>query len=331
MLAPIVLFVYNRPWHTRQTVEALQRCELAAESDLYIFADGPKEDATKEVMEKINDVRCYVHSINGFHSITIEESDTNKGLANSVISGVSKIIEKIGKAIVLEDDILTHPFFLHFMNEALDFYQKDKRIYCIGAFMDNITIPQKYSHDVFVCQRIETWGWATWADRWRQTDWNTSNYAILKHPTKKKIRELCQGGDDLWPLLQMQAAGKVDSWAARWQYSLTLANAYCLRSVKTLVKNIGLDGSGTNCGNISENNITLPPNTISFYESNYSLSTPLYSHPYYNIQMVGGIEEDSALIANLQSHFARPSNYPKLWKYAKRCINQILNHIKNNP
>ena len=249
-LAPIVLFVYNRPWHTRQTIETLQRCELASISDLYIFADGPKPDATDECKENINAVRNYIRNIDGFQSIHIEESPANKGLANSVISGVSKVIEKHDKVIVLEDDILTHPFFLQFMNDALYYYREDKRIFSIGAFMDDISIPDEYPHDVFICQRIETQGWGTWSDRWNTTEWDLSRYPIFKHRTKKQIRHLCRGGDDLWPLLQMQAADKIDSWAARWQYNLTLSNGYCLRPIKTFVNNIGMDGSGTHCGNV---------------------------------------------------------------------------------
>ena len=248
-LAPIILFVYNRPWHTQQTVEALQKNELAAESDLFIFADGPKPNASEECLANISKVRNYIHKIDGFKSITIEEAHENKGLANSVITGVTKIINQFDKVIVVEDDIVTHPFFLRFMNEALDFYLDDERIYSIGAFMDDIIIPNNYHNDVFVCRRIETWGWATWQDRWNLAEWDIDKYYILKHPTRKEIKRLCRGGDDLWPLLQMQASGKIDSWAARWQYNLTINNGLCLRPIWTFVNNIGMDGSGTHCGN----------------------------------------------------------------------------------
>lgn len=329
-MAPIILFVYNRPWHTQQTVEALQRCDLATDSDLYIFADGPKSNASAEQKNKISEVRKYIHTITGFSNITIEESEKNKGLANSVISGVTNVIEKYGDAIILEDDILTHPFFLRFMNDALDFYKKDKRIFSIGAFMDDIIIPENYKRDVFVCRRVETQGWATWIDRWSSANWNVSDYTIINHPTQKQIRQLCKGGEDLWPLLQMQAAGTVDSWAARWQYNLTLLNGYCLRPINTFVNNIGMDGTGTHSGNTLGDNCHLQQQ-ITIWESHGLPSTPIYNHPQYDIKMVESIEEDCHLIANLQSHFAIPKTRHNTWRRVKRYIKRAFNHLINTP
>lgn len=325
-LAPIVLFVYNRPWHTRQTIKALQNCELAAESDLYVFADGPKEIATDETRQKISEVRQYIHTIDGFRSIHIQESPTNKGLANSVIQGVSEIINKRRKVIVLEDDILTHPFFLQFMNDALDYYCEDNRIFSIGAFMDDISIPDDYAHDVFVCRRVETWGWGTWADRWISAEWDMSKYPIFKHTTNRQIRHLCRGGDDLWTLLQMQAAGKIDSWAARWQYNLTLRDGYCLRPKHSLVNNIGMDGSGTHCGNVINNSELRASRTeySSIWESAYLLSTPIFSHTNYDIQMVSGIKEDKSIVSEIQHHFKQAKD--STWKRVKRFIKHSLHH-----
>lgn len=262
MLAPIVLFVYNRPWHTQQTVEALQRCELAAESDLYIFADGFKADITEEQKSKISEVRKYIHAIDGFRSVTIEESKTNKGLANSVISGITKVIEKHGKVIVVEDDIVVHPFFLRFMNDVLECYREDKRIFTIGATSLDINIPTTYEHDIFIAPRVESWGWGTWHDRWITANWDTDTYPIVKHPTKKRIRQLCKGGNDFWPMLQGQASHQIDSWAVRWQYNMAQQRKYCIYPTSSLVKNIGLDGTGVNCG---ETNIALLPNYNSKY------------------------------------------------------------------
>lgn len=318
-LAPIILFVYNRPWHTQQTVEALQKNELAAESDLFIFADGPKPDASEECLANISKVRNYIHDIDGFKSITIEESPENKGLANSVIAGVTRIINQFGKVIVVEDDIVTHPFFLRFMNEALDFYIDDERIYSIGAFMDDIIIPNNYHNDVFVCRRIETWGWATWQDRWNLAEWDIDKYYILKHPTRKEIKRLCRGGDDLWPLLQMQASGKIDSWAARWQYNLTINNGLCLRPIWTFVNNIGMDGSGTHCNNIT-NNLSSLPQKVSVWEFRGIQSTPIYNHPVYDLQMSDGVIEHPSLITNLQRYFKQKKIHHSIWIYIKCCI-----------
>lgn len=252
-MAPIALFVYNRPWHTQQTVEALQRCEMAAKSDLYIFADGPKTCATEEQKAKISEVRKYIHTIDGFHSVTVEESETNNGLANSVISGVTKVIEKYSKVIVLEDDIVAHPFFLRFMNDALELYKANQKVFAISATMERFIIPSRYKNDVFLTHRFGSWGWATWADRWSIVDWEINNYPIIKQSTKKQIKHFCKGGADLWPMLQAQYRGDIDSWAIRMGYNMSLQNKLCLRPVKSFVYNIGMDGSGIHCGDDGAN------------------------------------------------------------------------------
>ena len=148
VLAPIVLFVYNRPWHTQQTVEALQKNELAAESDLYIFADGPKTAND----EKVNEVRKYIKTITGFKSVTIFEKEKNCGLANSVIAGVTEIINKFGEVIVVEDDIVTSKYFLKFINEALDFFANDPKIFSISGYTysDKIMKIPKATNKIYI-------------------------------------------------------------------------------------------------------------------------------------------------------------------------------------
>jgi len=267
-LAPIILFVYNRPWHTRQTVEALQKNELAAESDLFIFADGPKPNASEECLANISKVRNYIHKIDGFKSITIEEAHENKGLANSVIAGVTKIINKYGKVIVVEDDIVSHPFFLRFMNEALDTYQKNSKIFVVCATMEKFDFPRFYNKDVFLTYRMGSWGWATWKDRFDSINWDINTYPIIKNTTNKQISKLCRGGSDLWPMLQDQLYGRIDAWDILMQYNMSIQNKYSIRPVKSMVSNIGMDGTGIHCGN---SNIQLLP---LYDKDNYCIKLP---------------------------------------------------------
>lgn len=275
MYAPIVLFIYNRPWHTKQTIEALQHCELAKESDLYIFADGPKTNATEEQKAKISEVRAYIHTIDGFNSVTIEESETNKGLANSVITGVTKVIEKYGQVIVMEDDLLVSPIFLKFMNDALDFYQNDKRIFNIGGFNYCFPFPAKYQKDVYIVHRAESCGWGTWINRWNNVDWDISDAQIF-FQSKRKQKRFNRGGNDMSGMLRDQLEGKIDSWAIRWDYHLYKHNTYCLRPVKTLVSNIGFDGSGIHSGTMD----------TSYYTAEINESSQ------YNIHLEKNIKED---------------------------------------
>lgn len=255
MLAPIVLFVYNRPWHTQQTVEALQKNVLAEESDLYIFADGPKETATEEQKERIRQVREYIHQITGFKQIIIYESAQNIGCADSIIAGISSVLKEHEKIIVVEDDIVTSRYFLRFMNDALDFYEQDSRIYMIGGFKLGFKIPWWYSHDVFIVHRSCSWGWATWKNRWIMADWNVSDYNSFVR-NKKEIDRFCRGGNDMFPMLQKQMEGKIDAWDIRWDYCMYKHNAYCLWPTNSWSNNIGFDGSGVHCENDSSKDVT---------------------------------------------------------------------------
>ena len=291
MLAPIILFLYNRLKHSQETIEALQKNDLAKDSDLYVFCDGPKQDATEEQMARIQEVQSFAEHITGFKSVCVKKQKNNKGLANSVIDGVSEIVKKHGRCIVVEDDIVTHPFFLRFMNEALAFYEDDKRIFTIGGMTDKIDIPQNYKKDILVCQRVESWGWATWADRWFSAEWDITKYSIWGKNRKKEIKQLCRGGDDLWGMLQMQNQKKIDSWAVRWQYNMSQQNKLCLRPVYSLVTNVGMDGSGVHCG----------PS-----ETGDAPSTPKYNSHIYNIKFEQGIKENKRINKNYQLFYAQP-------------------------
>ena len=247
MLAPIILFVYNRPEHTKKTVDALKKNEFASESVLYVFSDGAKEDATEEQKNKIREIRNYIHTTTGFKELIIEEAPKNKGLANSVIYGVTKVINKHGKAIVVEDDIVTHPFFLRFMNECLYKYEDRSDIFMIGGYNMAFEFPWWYWKDIYVVHRSCSWGWATWKSRWDLADWSVSDYSIMCQDINLQ-NKFNRGGNDMFPMLTAQMNGKIDSWAIRWDYCLYKNNAVCLRPTKTLVHNYGMDGTGIHCG-----------------------------------------------------------------------------------
>ncbi|MBR4625245.1 MAG: sugar transferase [Alphaproteobacteria bacterium] len=250
-LAPIVLFVYNRLSHTKQTVEALQNNILAKQSNLYIFSDGPK----KESVEEVNTVRAYIKKISGFKSVTIYESQYNKGLANSIIDGVTQIIDKYGKIIVLEDDLITNQWFLIFMNEALDKYEKQNEIFMIGGHNVKLKVPFWYKKDYYLAHRSCSWGWATWRNRWIKADWEMKEYNSFIN-NESEVKRFNRIGSDATPMLKKQMDGKIDSWAIRWEFCMFKHNAYCLRPIYTLITNIGLDGTGIHCGKTDPSAIT---------------------------------------------------------------------------
>src|SRR5215217_9767266 len=239
-LAPIVLFCYNRPWHLRQTIEALQLNSLSSESELIIYSDGPKHDSDEPLVKEIRD---YLKELRGFKDIKVIEAPGNNGLAASVINGVSEVLELQKKIIVLEDDMLTTPDFLDYMNKALDTYQSRSDIFSVTAYCPPIKFPPEYEKDLFLAPRASSWGWGTWTDRWNKADWSVSDFALLKKD-KKRIKEFTRGGEDLWPMLVKQQQQVIDSWAIRWTYCQFKNNAYGVYPVKSKIKNIGTDGSG---------------------------------------------------------------------------------------
>lgn len=244
ILAPIVLFVYNRPDHTKFTVEALQKNTLAKDSELFIYSDAAKSKISEQ---EVNNVRKYIKNIDGFKSIRIIEREKNFGLANSIIDGVTKIVNEYGKIIVLEDDIVTSQNFLQFMNNALDFYSDNKSIMSISGYMYPCKISPSYKKDILLFNRFSSWGWGMWSDRWNLINFNiTANDKIFYD--RNLQRKFNLGGEDLYDMLLLQLQGKINSWAIRTALSSALNDKITVYPIKSLVQNVGFDNSGVHCG-----------------------------------------------------------------------------------
>jgi len=242
MLAPIILFVYNRPDHTRLTLDSLIKNELSEKSNLFIFSDAPKSDSDTN---SVNEVRKIIRGIRGFADCEIIERETNFGLAKSVISGVAEIINQYQKVIVLEDDIVTSPGFLMYMNNALEKYEGSSDLYSISGYSLPIPIPKDYILDVYKTGRPTSWGWATWKDKWEKAIWSKNELLdMITH--KKNQKGFNKIGNDLTPMLKAQLRGEIDSWAVRWAFSHFIKNANSLVPTISLTKNIGTDSTGTN-------------------------------------------------------------------------------------
>lgn len=240
-LAPICLFTYNRPSETIQTVEALKNNYLAYDSELFIFSDGPKNDLAKD---KVNAVREFLKSVNGFKSITVFESKTNKGLADSIIEGVTKIINQYDKVIVLEDDLVTTPNFLDFMNQALNFYCEDGSVFSISGYTMNLKSLIKYNEDFYFGYRASSWGWATWQKQWQSVDWEVKRFKDLNE-SKKMQKAFNQGGSDMSSMLKAQMNGRIDSWAIRFCFQQFLNKQACIFPNKSKVQSIGFSKEAT--------------------------------------------------------------------------------------
>lgn len=257
--APLLLFVYNRLDVLKQTVSTLQSNFLAADTELFVFSDGPKKDSDTT---KIDTVRAYVKSINGFKNLQVFEAPKNKGLARSIIEGVSQIIDLYGRVVVLEDDMLTSTNFLVFMNQCLETYDNKKNVFSISGFAPPIKSPRKYKADVYFSPRNSSNGWATWRDRWMQVDWNVSDYdAFISN--KRKRAEFNKGGSDLSGMLKRQIEGKINSWSIRFCYQEYKAKAFTVYPVVSKIQNIGFGKDATHSNNYNRYHTVLDNGTKS--------------------------------------------------------------------
>lgn len=239
--APILLFTYIRLDTLIETVKALKENILAKDSDLYIFSDGPKKEAD---VQKVNKIRTYLNSIEGFKNVFISESTLNKGLASSIISGVSEVMSFSDSVIVLEDDLITTPNFLTYMNSALHKYEETSKVFSISGYSFDLGAQSKSQEESYFLNRGWSWGWATWKDRWIAIDWNVSDYNTLKN-SKNRRRKFAQLGSDVNTMLKRQMEGSLDSWAIRWFYHQFKIDGITLYPLYSKVYNDGWDAHAT--------------------------------------------------------------------------------------
>lgn len=242
-LAPIVIFTYNRPLHTQQVLDSLALNEEAKESLLYIYCDGAKDNAEDKTLKEIEDVRIIAKNENRFKQVIVKEQTKNKGLANSIIDGVTEVVNKYGNIIVLEDDLIVSTYFLKFMNEALVKYESEEMVISISAYI----YPIKNLPSLFFLKGADCWGWATWKRGWDLFEYDGKK---LLHELDKLKSTYSFDYNNSYPFKQMlkdQIEGKNNSWAIRWYASAFLKNKITLYPGISFVNNVGFDGSGTHC------------------------------------------------------------------------------------
>lgn len=242
-LAPIIVFAFNRPESLKNTIQCLSLNIESSASDLYVFVDGARIGKADE-LEKVCAVHKYVESISGFRSLHYIFSDTNKGLGLSIIEGVSKIINAYGRVIVLEDDLEVSRNFLAFMNQGLDRYKHEQKIFSVCGYTNKVKALSDYKADAYFCTRSSSWGWATWRDRWESVDWDLKDW----HKYDKLGKRFNQwGGSDCHKMLKDWKHGKNQSWAIRFCFNQFLQDKLSLFPIISKVNNNGFDGNGTNC------------------------------------------------------------------------------------
>ena len=240
MLAPIALFVYNRPTHTRKTLAALEANSLAEESEIYIFSDGAK---TAQNVDAVNQVRSIIREPWKFKHIYIIERSQNKGLANSIIEGVTQVVQKHGRIIVLEDDLETSPYALQYFNDALNQYEDQEKVMEISGYMYPVEKPKRLPQSFFF-RVANSWGWATWDRAWKH--FNPDIEELTKDFNRKSQKAFSvDGTENFWKQVKQFKAGKINSWAIRWYLSVFNQGGLALYPRFSFIQNTGTDGSGT--------------------------------------------------------------------------------------
>lgn len=259
-LAPIALFVFNRPEHTRRTLKFLQANLLADESRLFIYADAAKTDVDEENVKAVRDL---ISKVDGFKSVKIIAQKQNLGLAESIIKGVSELVNEYGKVIVFEDDLLSSPYTLQYFNEALAQYQNEDTVMHISAYM----YPLAYADDLpetFLYRAVHSWGWATWKSSW--SHFNPDIDALIKQFDAQKINQFSiEGKMNFWNQMKAFKAGKNNSWAIRWYASVFLNQGLSLNPSKSLINNIGHDGTGIHSNVESTYSVSIYQHAITYF------------------------------------------------------------------
>lgn len=238
--APIVLFTYVRLEHTKKTIEALRNNIYAKDSELYIYSDGAKNT---EAENKVNELREYLKTVDGFKKIKIIEREKNWGLAKNIIDGITNIINEHGKIIVVEDDIITSKFFLKYMNDALVVYENEKKVIAISGY--NYTMENNIS-DTYFLPIFSCWGWATWERSWENYERNPQE--LIKKYDKKMIKEFnIDNNVKYWNQVKDNANGSLYTWAIFFYELVFRMNGVCLYPKISLVNNIGFDDTGEHC------------------------------------------------------------------------------------
>lgn len=274
--SPVAVFLYNRPEHSRRTLVALEKNEGAKETDVFIFCDGPKDSASKSDKEKIAMTRSIAKEMFVFKTKTVVEMTTNKGLASSIVDGVTDIVNRFGTVIVLEDDIVAGKYFLNYMNTALNLYENEKKVFHITGWHNPTII--KNSTDSFFYPLMDCWSWGTWKDRWQHFEKNPQK--LVQKFSAEDIRKFNVDGlvPNKWGQVLGNLSGINNTWAIFWYATVMEADGLCLAPCNSLVKNIGFDNTGIHSKSLEhyeiktsiEHEIKNFPSVVAIDENEYS-------------------------------------------------------------
>ncbi len=270
-IAPVILFVYNRPDHTIRTLTALEKNKQADQTILYIYSDAAKNEKS---VQAVAEVRKIIHKPWNFKQVVIVERAENWGLAANVIDGVTKVVHAHGKIIVLEDDLETSAFALDYFNQALTRYEDEDQVMEISGYGYPLKDLNKLP-ETFFFRVANSWGWATWDRAWQHFNPNIDE--LVSDFTAEQIHQFSiEGKENFWKQVQEFKAGKINSWAIRWYASVFKRNGLVLYPRNSMTQNIGNDGSGTHTASESTYQVTLAEHPVAYFPTEISENKQAY-------------------------------------------------------
>lgn len=243
MKTPVAVFTYNRPEHTNRALDALSKCRDIDACEFYFFSDGPRIDSAGQDVEA---TRSVLRKWEKLLEAKIIKQQSNIGLAKSIVAGVSDLCEHYGRVIVVEDDLIVSPDFLHFMIHSLDHYKDEPRVMQVGGF--TISPPEGLTTDAFLLPVTSTWGWGTWQRAWQNFAWMPKDLDVARKDHQWLNLFDLHGAGSFSSMLEDRLAGRNDSWGILWWYAVSRSNGLVLYPSRSLVWNGGFDGSGIHCG-----------------------------------------------------------------------------------
>lgn len=315
--APIVMIGFNRPEIQRMTLENVVKAEGSKDRDIYAFIDGPREGRADDIENSANVAALFEEYKRNLPQLVICKREKNLGCRGNIIASVTEVVNKYGRVIVIEDDILVSRTFLRYMDEALDLYQDDSRIWCINAYVnERMQVPRAYRHDVYLTHRFMCFGWATWKDRWNAVDHELKCWPEFSaHPDNLKFMHDCSTA--LYAGLQYQLNKPPDTWDVQCSFHLARTRMFSINPRYPLTKN---NGSGAGVHSLRFDAVTA-------------------KHKYYNFmpRLERDIQPDSWILeASKYMATGRPSRV-RLWirkllgvyDYRDECCSSILSRVRD--
>lgn len=254
-MAPVLIVTYDRLEHLTKTITSLQRNIYAAQTDLFIASDYQRTDSEAN---KVAGVRRYLKRIDGFKSVTVFAREKNFGVVDNSNCALQVMFGMFDRFIIMNDDLMTAPGFLKFMNEGFERYRENKRVFSITGYCPPIQIPSTYQYDAFFLGRMSAWGCGMTKDRYDSVHEITREEFDEFAANKKLSRAFVEaGGEDLVVMLKDVAYGSLEAWDVRCMYTQFMKDQYTVYPTQSLILNIGFDGTGMHCGKTDRFNVVL--------------------------------------------------------------------------